>query len=431
MMVNNQFKGLLIFLVLLVFQYRTSAQNDLDSPYTAFGLGYLSNINSIKNISMGSLGIGTREYNAINIANPASYTAFDTASFLFEGGVAGSFTQLKTENLSESFTSASISQLTFGFPINSWWKNSLGLLPFSKVGYNVNAEPFQNDFGSIAHNYQGEGGLSRVYWGNAFQPFKFLSIGINASYLFGDINRIQKVSFPDSIYYVNTRIDNSITYGDFFFEAGVQYFTNFKNDIKFVAGLTYRPQIEIKAEKDFLVRSSLGETSNVEFFRDTIDHTTSKGEVLLPAGYGAGISMHKPNHWFVGLDYKAEQWEKYKNFGENDSLVNSSSLSVGGYFIPDYTSNSYLKRIEYRLGGRYYNSYLELKDNQLSGFGITFGFGLPLRSIALKGSKSMINLGAEIGRRGTIENGLIQESYTNLYLGVSIYEFWFFKRRYK
>jgi len=90
-----------------------------------------------------------------------------------------------------------------------------------------------------------------------------------------------------------------------------------------------------------------------------------------------------------------------------------------------------LKRIEYRLGGRYYNSYLELKDNQLSGFGITFGFGLPLRSIALKGSKSMINLGAEIGRRGTIENGLIQESYTNLYLGVSIYEFWFFKRRYK
>lgn len=430
MMVNNQLKGLLIILVFHVFQYQTSAQNDLDSPYTAFGLGYLSNINSIKNISLGSLGISTRENNSINIANPASYTAFDTASFLFEGGVTSSYNQLKTEAISESFTSASISQLTFGFPINGWWKNSLGLLPFSKVGYNVNTEPFQNDFGTIAHSYQGEGGLSRVYWGNAFQPFKFLSIGFNASYLFGKINRIQKVSFPDSVYFVNTRIDNSVSYGDFFFEAGVQYFTKLKKDITFVAGLTYRPQIEINAKKNYLVRSSLGETNDVEFFRDTIVQISSDGEMILPAGYGAGVSLRRPNHWFVGLDYKAEQWEKYKNFGANDSLVNSSSISVGGYLIPDYTSNAYLKRIEYRLGGRYYKSYLELKDIQLSGFGITFGFGLPLRSIALKGSKSMVNIGAEIGRRGTMENGLIQESYTNFYLGVSIYEFWFFKRRY-
>jgi hypothetical protein len=380
---------------------------------------------------MGSVGIGTRENSAININNPASYTAFDTASFLFEGGVSGSYTRLKTENINESFTTASISQLTFGFPITRWWKSSIGLVPFSKVGYIVTDQLFQENIGNIAYSFEGTGGLSRVYWGNAIQPFKFLSIGVNASYLFGSINSIQKVSFPDSTYYVNTRVDNTTNMGDLYLEFGVQYFTQLKNDLKLVTGLTYRPQSNINSKREYLVRSSLGEISNVEFFRDTIAYTNEKGQVILPSGVGAGLSLAKTNQWFFAVDYRLDQWNNYRNFGESDSLVNSQVLAFGGYFIPDFADNSYLKRIEYRVGGRYSESYLKLREKQINGFGITFGLGLPLRSIALKGSKSMINIGTEIGRRGTVENGLIQESYANFYFGVSIYEFWFYKRRYK
>ena len=175
----------------------------------------------------------------------------------------------------------------------------------------------------------------------------------------------------------------------------------------------------------------MGEISGVEFFRDTVEYRNEKGKVVFPEGFGLGVSMVNPNHWLIGMDYKSDKWKDFKSFGVSDSLVNSQSIALGGQITPDFASNSYLKRIEYRLGARYFQSYLKLRGIQLDGFGITFGLGMPLRSLAVKGSKSMINIGVEAGRRGTMDNGLIQESYVNFFFGISIYESWFFKRRYK
>ena len=412
----NQLRNYLLFIVTTFsFFVQTNAQNEISSPYSAFGLGYLSNINSIKNIGMGGIGIGTRDNSSINLNNPASFTSFDTTSFLFEGGVTGSYLNMKSEQINEDATSASISHLVFGFPIAPWWKSSLGLLPFSKVGYEVNDEIFQDNIGNVFYTFEGTGGLSRVYWGNAIQPLKYLSVGINASYLFGTTDRIQNISFPDSNYYVNTKINNSVSIDDFYFDLGAQYYTQLKKNLKLVVGATYHPKINLSAKKEYLARTSLGEISGVEFFRDTVDIRNEKGKVIFPSGFGLGFSFVNPNHWLVGLDYKSDKWKDFRSFGESDSLVNSQSIAIGGQIVPDFASNSYFKRIEYRLGGRYYESYLKLRGRQLDGFGITFGLGMPLRSLAVKGSKSMINIGVEAGKRGTMDKGLIQESYVNFY----------------
>ena len=40
---------------------------------------------------------------------------------------------------------------------------------------------------------------------------------------------------------------------------------------------------------------------------------------------------------------------------------------------------------------------------------LVFGIGLPLRSSAVRGSKSQVNIGFEAGRRGTMEKGLLQQ----------------------
>jgi hypothetical protein len=427
----NQLRLYISFIIFFSFVLRVNAQNEISSPYSAFGLGYLSNINSIRNISMGRIGIGTRDNFTINIANPASYTAFDTTSFLFEGGVTGNYTVLKSEDFSEKVTSASLSHLVLGFPISRWWKSSIGLLPFSTVGYHVIDNVYSESAGNTVYTFEGSGGLSRFNWGNAIQPFKFLSLGVNFSYLFGNIDRIQDITFPDSTYFLNTKVNNTIVLGDLYYEFGMQYFTEIKKDIKLVVGATYHPTVNINAKKDFLARSYLGEISDVEFFRDTIDYKNEEGFVKLPGGFGLGFSMTRINQWNFGLDYKFDKWEDYGSFNEDDSLVNSQTIAVGGQIVPDNASNSYLKKMEYRIGARYYDSYLKLRGEHLNGFGITFGLGLPLRSIAVKGSKSMINIGIEAGKRGTLEKALIQENYLNFYFGISIYESWFFKRRYK
>jgi hypothetical protein len=51
--------------------------------------------------------------------------------------------------------------------------------------------------------------------------------------------------------------------------------------------------------------------------------------------------------------------------------------------------------------------------------------GLPLPR-----SLTTIDLSLELGRRGTMNENLIRETFVNFTLGVSIYERWFVKSRY-
>ena len=410
---------------------QANAQSGVSAPYSAFGLGYLNQNNNARNMSMGGIGIGTRDYFTINIKNPASYSAFDTTSFVFEGAVAGNYLSLKSNDFNEGASTASLSHLLFGFPVTKWWKSSIGLVPFSTVGYDVNSTQNKEYIGNILYSYEGSGGISRFYWGNAIQPLKNLSIGFNMSYLFGTIDKSQNITFPDSAYRINSKINNQVSVGDLYFDFGIQYFKELKKNLKLVVGGTYHPKLNINAKRTYYARSYLGSVSGVEFFKDTIAYfKDDKGKITIPEGYGIGFSLTKTDNWLVGFDYQFNKWKSYQSFDISDSLVNSHNFSAGGQLVPDYKSTSYLNRIDYRLGVKYSMSYLQLRDTRINGFGITFGVGLPLRSLAVRGSRSKINLGVEIGRRGTLDNELIQENYINVYLGVSIYERWFIKRRY-
>ena len=66
-----------------------------------------------------------------------------------------------------------------------------------------------------------------------------------------------------------------------------------------------------------------------------------------------------------------------------------------------------------------------LNDQQINDFGISFGVGLPVYH-----SNSTINIGAEIGRKGTKQNNLIVENYAKLNLSINLHDFWFIKRRF-
>lgn len=169
---NKLVKSYFSLLIVSSFVFQAAAQTGISSPYSSKGFGYLSNVNNLQNKSMGGIGIGTRKHYTINLINPASLTAIDTTSFVFEGGVVGHYTTLKTEYTNEAVSSASLDHLLFGFPITKWWKSSLGLLPYSTVGYNVVDIDYSEDIGNILYEFEGSGGLSKFYWSNAFQPVK-------------------------------------------------------------------------------------------------------------------------------------------------------------------------------------------------------------------------------------------------------------------
>jgi hypothetical protein len=165
----------------------------------------------------------------------------------------------------------------------------------------------------------------------------------------------------------------------------------------------------------------------VESFRDTLVLAEDyKGRIIIPMMIGGGFSFAKTDKWVIGVDYKWQNWEKFKAYEQSDSLVNSWQVNVGGEITPKFDNYSnYLARVHYRLGFTYGKTYLHLRNQDLNEYGITFGLGLPLR-----GMKTVLNLGAQYGVRGTTAEKLIRESYFKLVVGFSIYERWFVKRKY-
>ena len=65
------------------------AQNATSSPSSRFGYGELNDNLPTAYRAMGGVGLGMRSNKAINPAQPASYTACDSMTFMFD--IAGSF----------------------------------------------------------------------------------------------------------------------------------------------------------------------------------------------------------------------------------------------------------------------------------------------------------------------------------------------------
>lgn len=430
MIIQGKGKILLFGLVLLAMAgiNAVHAQIQINSPYTRYGLGNLvENGMDPRITSMGGLYYGLQANNLINTANPASYGAFDSVSFIFDAGIFGLLTNLKAEGQTDQGSYISLSHLMFGFPVTRWWKTSFGILPFSYVGYDIYNIVNDEGFTPYENVYRGSGGFNQLYWGNAFVIHKRLFVGFNMKYMFGSIIRSRGVTFPDSIEMKNTYIRGSVRPSDFYGEVGIQYKAKLPHDMYMVVGGVFGPQVDIKSKTSLLATTYFGDISSAALYYDTIDVTyNKKGTIRLPMRTGAGLSVGKQGHWIAGADFMWQKWEDYRYYGYSDSLVNRWRIAVGGEYIPDAESlDSYMQRVSYRAGFYYGETPLELKGQHINEFGISFGFGLPIKK-----SKSMVNFAASIGKRGTIQGGLIQENFIRFTLGVNVFENWFFKSKY-
>lgn len=428
-MKGNRVKLIIIFLFLGMV---SQSQNKINSPYSRYGLGKLSgrNVHPVT-MGMGGLSIGYSDPSMVNPANPASYAVFDSTTFIFEAGIRANITNLKTTTLSEDGSNVTLSHIFMGFPVTRWWRSSLGILPFSKIGYKVdiNVDMSEYNFANVINRLEGDGGLNELFWGNSFKIGDRFRAGINANYVFGTSTRSSMVLFPDSLFILGTRRDNVVQGGGFLFDLGFQYDMPLKNDKLLTIGLVGAPTLNLSAKRKSLVSTfSGGYNEIVEKIIDTISYEPDeKGNLMLPLRLGTGFVLKKPNKWLIGADFEWQNWENFKAFGADQSLKNSWKAAIGGEFIPKHTSiSSLFSRITYRMGVRYNKSYLHLLNNDINEFGISFGLSLPMRR-----SRTAVDIGVELGRRGTTKDKLIQENFVNFTLGVSIFENWFYKRKYQ
>jgi long-subunit fatty acid transport protein len=413
--------------IFTVFFITASAQTRTSSPYSRFGIGDLYNYNNTNLLSVGGGGVAFYHPFLINPNNPASYHYIPPKTFLFEASVYSKFTRLSTQNQKASGQYATLGSMLLAFPVTKNWRSGFGLTPYSNMGYEINDFRNSEQFGSTLHGFEGSGGIHQFYWGNSIGFGERFSVGFNLNYLFGTLEKNRSLSFPDSVYMFDTRILNTSRLSGVRIKTGMQYHHPIKENYKLSFGLTYSPEISLNVTDNIFSYTYLPGATGVDRIKDTLVLSPgTKGKMVLPADFGAGLMIQKMNRWSLMGDFSWQNWENFSFFDRSDSLQNATSFSVGGQYYPVATTLSpYWKKMTYRFGMRYSQSYLELRDTRLNEFGISFGVALPMIR-----TRSTINLGMELGQRGTISNDLIKESYFRFSLGFSVAERWFDQRRY-
>ncbi|MDD2344791.1 MAG: hypothetical protein PHY85_01465 [Bacteroidales bacterium] len=422
---KNNIKALIIILVIFIFSNELMSQNRISSPYSRYGIGSLQNRNTLTISSMGGLNKAVSDPLIINPGNPASYSAIDTLSFLFDGALIVSNANLSSTNVSQSTNYVSLSYFTIGFPIHRKWKTSIGLLPYSEIGYKIYDNQTLENIGNTTFKYEGDGGLTQMYWGNSFQLLSNLSIGINASYIFGNLIRTRHIEFEsENTFNTLNKVTNQI--GGFLFQAGLMHKIDIKEKYYLQTGLTYGIKSSLKSTDDFFSATYTLNSSEEVLMKDTIENFENQnGKIQIPMAIGGGIVFGKIDNFMFGIDAEWQKWEEFRFFGESDSLKNSLTLSAGGMYTPSANSSSFFKRTKYSAGFRYQQSALELKNTPINDMAVSLGIGIPILR-----SKNHLNIGIEVGQLGTINNDLIKINYFRFQIGMQFYERWFHRRKF-
>lgn len=432
----NKYTSNRLILMALVLFFCTSvfAQSNVDSPYSMFGLGQVrEKTMSTRLQGMGGLANAMCDRSMINPGNPASYAMIDTLSFLFDAGVYAKSSTFSTSSLSETASCASLSYVTMGFALTNWWKTAVGVQPYSSVGYNILTSFYDEQVGKYIELFNGDGGLNQAFWGNAFRIGKHFSIGVNANYVFGDSKSTTTLAYPDSTYVICSRRSRDIMIRSFMFDYGLMYQGNLSKDLTLTVGATYNQKINLHGTQTIYIRSIEADdienlSSSTEYLIDTVSYVSDENATCtMPHGFGVGLALQSGNRWKIGADFNWTQWSAFERNGVNAGLQDAWNVAVGGEFMPSSTSISgYWTRVSYRIGGYYGQTCIVKNGHSINKMGVTAGLSLPVPK-----TFSKVDLSIEIGNCGTKSDGLIKESFFKFNVGVSIYERWFVKRKYK
>jgi hypothetical protein len=384
------------------------------SPYSIFGAGQVEDNGFGVSKAMGSTGIALKSMNSLNNINPASYGGIDSLSFLFEVGMFASYTRSESRNEIQHQFYGNMRYLAMGCRVTKWWASSLGIVPFSSVGYTVKSNGnIEGELTPYTKTYTGEGGLNQFYFSNAFNPIKNLSLGVNASYVFGSI--IQDESMSSGGAFKGYLISRTNYIHNVYLDYGVQYTLN-AGKWGYTLGLIYGSKRNLKTTTDYYLAYS----------NDTIKLAGEPGDFVIPAKYGIGLGVSKGKKFRAGLDYERRDWSSAPFTNPLLSIRNSERISAGMEYTPykNYRDQWY-KKLYYRLGASYDKSYLMIDGVPINSKSVSAGVGIPL-----KNDYSMINISLEAGQNGTIAKGLIKENYYVLHFNLSLHDIWFLKAKY-
>jgi long-subunit fatty acid transport protein len=425
----------IIVSICLLISLSALAQEGTASPYSFYGIGDIKFKGTVENHSMGGVSVFPDSIH-MNLQNPAQFASLKRTSLAV--GITYIKTKSNTETETDKARRTSFDYLGIGIPLGKLGLG-FGLIPYSSVGYKIrkitynisDTAPFDT-LSAIKSNYRGFGGVNKVFFGLGYKITKKINIGADIQYNFGTIetdNRTTEINNLFEPIQNGTRELNSSTLNGFNFDLGVTYQTKINKKLSFFSSLNYTPESKLSLNNSRTIQTFQELLSGSISIQDSQNVNVDDTTIKLPSKLSFGSGFGEVKKWLIGGEITLINSSVSSNrFNDINGATFEDAVrfSLGGYFIPNYSSfTNYYKRITYRGGIRYENTGLVIQNKSITDFAGNIGLGFPLR-----GSISNLNIGLEIGKRGTKYNNLVEENYVNLSIGLSLSDEWFIKRKY-
>ena len=417
----------------LAVPWMAGAQNsslNTFSPYTFYGLGDLENGGTPATRAMGGIGVAYWNPYAVNLTNPAAYSAIGRQRFIFEFGLSGKSSYLKSDVAKSAYNGFNVNDVAVQFPLYKGIGFAVSVMPVSSVGYRAEYQETNEDIiadvGHVMYKYNGDGGVTQFKGGVRIRVFKGFSLGADFIYYLGTITRYAGVVITpvlgssDSPGNVTLRKREEISKP--LFDVGMQWDVLRTDERVLTLGAVFQPQVKLNNKT---IREVTVSTST-----DSISTRTERTPLTLPDLYKAGI-YYRTERFGAGFDYSYQDWKDAFSIPQEDrvSLDAAQSFRVGLHYTPNrFDIRRALNRWTYRLGFRYEDQYLVMNGRKLHDMAVTFGVGIPVRATSM----SEVSVGVELGRRGKTSYGLIRENYFRVSVGFSLFgeDYWFVKQKY-
>lgn len=415
-------KTVWVWVFCCLWGFSVQAQNEISTPYSGYGIGILNRTSNGILDAMGGTSYAMQNPYYINFRNPASYAAFDSLSFIADIAASVYSSRLTQQQMTQRNTCAKPGYLAIGLPVTRHWRTSLGIMPFSDIGYGIENSDYIENVGVVNYTYSGKGGVNQLYWGNAFKICKGLTFGLNVSYMFGSAYAFSNTDFDgDNLF--NTYVNDAYHIKGIYYTAGLQYMFNIGEKHRVGLGAVYSNTAYMWAKEKLLVNSYSGTYVSTTLY-DTVLYEEALSERLaIPQSVGGGFSYTYNDRMTIAADLTWQNWDKFRYMrSSNDTMQNSFTTSLGFQYIPDPLSNKFFKKMAFRVGGRYSTGELLLRNKPISEFAVCAGVGIPLNTF---NTHSSLNIMFEYGKMGTLANNLVRQNYFRFSFCFTLQERWY------
>lgn len=396
-------------LVLLAFAVSVQAE----SAFSSLGYGLQQDAHTARSAGLGFASIALPDSTHLDMTHPANWLGVKMTQFSLQGVMTSS--SMKDASGSDVSDLSRLAGVAMTIPIGNNQVIGASLTPYTTMKYKWLSRQTPTDGWSTEQleTFEGKGGISQGIVGFSTPLLKGLRIGMAVRGLFGKNEKLWKISFPNE-----SALATSQNISDRYTGVGWVLSSYWQPLPSWSVAASVNSPAKLTVERRSLVNEGTYAIENIKEVLDT------KFEIPWDVTFGFAHRMKKHSITFETAWHWWDSIEEPTRIA--DVVTNGFRFSTGWEWMPEFLAfDPWYEALTYRAGAYWTGNYaLSPGGHQPRCFALTGGIGIPYNS-----DNSRIDLGFQMGWRGSEELDNASETFFKLSLGVSQKELWFINRK--